>query len=393
MLFIVGQVQAIEMNIKTVLEWLNSPNDDLRTKAIVTLVKSGDERALPFLEQAASQDNSAQVRYYARKGIGLLSKKTSSGDEPKEKPRRKGPPPANPELIAEGSIDANLTSDDQWVRLQTIRAVEQFEAEKFIPNLIVRLSIEDNRQVVSALLLAIGKTGGPLAIDAIVPFLESEDSRIRANAIEAIDASGDDDALIHLIPYLRDKDNRCRANAVLALKKYGPVNVFKTLEGMLKAEEVWMQDSATFVLGRMGAGNKTFELLQLALSSKFLVVRKQAKTVLQTLADRGIERATSILDRLDKGTQQGNSEEDLFARLERLATMELSEFVDVDGDGIDDDIDKREQSAEDILTRLQAISSAEVQDFNKGGPQTVQEQLDSQADAVFERLKACSTED
>jgi len=381
------------MNIKTVLEWLNSPNDDLRTKAIVTLVKSGDERALPFLEQAASQDNSAQVRYYARKGIGLLSKKTSSGDEPKEKPRRKGPPPANPELIAEGSIDANLTSDDQWVRLQTIRAVEQFEAEKFIPNLIVRLSIEDNRQVVSALLLAIGKTGGPLAIDAIVPFLESEDSRIRANAIEAIDASGDDDALIHLIPYLRDKDNRCRANAVLALKKYGPVNVFKTLEGMLKAEEVWMQDSATFVLGRMGAGNKTFELLQLALSSKFLVVRKQAKTVLQTLADRGIERATSILDRLDKGTQQGNSEEDLFARLERLATMELSEFVDVDGDGIDDDIDKREQSAEDILTRLQAISSAEVQDFNKGGPQTVQEQLDSQADAVFERLKACSTED
>jgi HEAT repeat protein len=374
------------------MEWLNSPSEDFRTKAVVALVKSNDKRALPFLEKSASEDVSPKVRYYARKGIGYLSQKTTpQGGAPAEASQRRTPPPVNSALIAPDVIDSNLSSEDQWTRLQTIRAIEHFQASSYIPNLIVCLATEENRQVTSALLLAIGKIGGPLAIDAIVPFLESDDSRIRANAIEAIDASGDNDALIHLIPYLRDEDNRCRANAVLALKKYGPVNVFKTLEGMILSEEVWMQDSATFVLGRMGAGNKTFELLQLALSSKFLVVRQQAKGVLQTLADRGVDRAHSILDRLSQENQQGSSDEDLFARLEQLSILKTGNPSDLDDDGVDDGLDHREQNSEDIYSRLHALSKTEAQeDLDESGPKNVQELLDERSDAIYAKLMAIS---
>lgn len=306
------------VNIKTILACLDAPDPNVRVRAVVFLAKSQDRRAVAFLEKAASEDESPQVRYYARKGIAHLMAVTA-GPATGAAPKPAAPAPG-PDItaLAPAQVEQNLASADQWTRLQTVRAIERFAAREYVPLLIRRLGVEDNRQVLSALLLAAGKVGGEEGGAAILPFLKHEDARVRANAIEAVDALGDEAFLVHLIPFLRDPDNRCRANAVLALRRYGRVNVFKTLEDMLRAPEVWMQDSATFVLGRMGSGPKVFELLQTALESDFLVVRSQARGVLERMAERGVERAASLLERLGE-KEQGNPEEQLFERLERLS--------------------------------------------------------------------------
>ncbi len=384
------------VNIKTILACLDSPDPNLRVRAVVLLVKSGDKRAIPFLEKAASEDDSPQVRYYARKGIGYLMQKSAGPAPTGAPPKRRGPAPVDAGLLNPETVEANLVHDDQWTRLQTIRAVEQYKAVSYIPLLISRLGAETNRQVVSALLMTIGKVGGEDGIDAILPFLKYEDARVRANAIEAIDATGDHDSLVHLIPFLRDPDNRCRANAVIALKKYGRVNVFKTLEGMLQAKEVWMQDSATYVLGRMGAGNKTFELLQLALASEYIVVRQQARNVLQTMADRGIERAKSILDRLG-AEQQGNGAEQLFSRLEQLSktTSDLTTSSNdvLSGQGKPKKEGPTGKSPEDILASLQALSGKSPEETERKGPANPTEQLEQRSEEVFAALSSLSKKD
>ena len=384
------------VNIKTILACLESPDPNLRVRAVVLLVKSGDKRAVPFLERAASEDDSPQVRYYARKGIGYLLSKSKGPAPAGAPPKRRAPAPVDAGLLAPEKVEANLVHDDQWTRLQTIRAVEQYKAISYIPLLISRLGSETNRQVLSALLMTIGKVGGEGGVEAILPFLKNEDARVRANAIEAIDATGDHDSLVHLIPFLRDPDNRCRANAVIALKKYGRVNVFKTLEGMLQAKEVWMQDSATYVLGRMGAGNKTFELLQLALTSEYIVVRQQARNVLQTIADRGIERAQSILDRLGS-EQQGNGAEQLFSRLEQLSKS--STDMSKSSEQVLTDLGKSKKegptgkSPDDILASLQALSSKEEKPEERKGPANPTEQLEQRAEEVFAALSSLSKKD
>jgi len=185
------------VTIKTILACLEAPDPNLRVRAVVMLVRSGDKRAIPFLEKAAGEDVSPQVRYYARKGIGYLMQKAAEG-QPAAPQLRRAPAPVEAGLLAPDKVEQNLSAEDQWKRLQTIRAVEQYGATSYIPLLIQRLGGEDNRQVQSALLMTLGKVGGEAAVDAILPFLKSEDARVRANAIEAIDATGDHDSLVHL---------------------------------------------------------------------------------------------------------------------------------------------------------------------------------------------------
>jgi len=375
------------VNINSILASLDAEDPQARVKAVVLLVRSKDKRAIPFLERAASDDENPQVRYYARKGIQFILQNTvpepSSGEPERRKPTA---PIIDLQALSPEQVEQKLADPDQWTRLQIVRAIDLAKADQFVFHLIERLGIEENRQVLSALLMAVGALGGEHVAEAILPFLKDDDPRVRANAIEAVDAIGDSSVLVHLIPFLRDPDNRCRANAVLALRKYGRVNVFKTLEGMLCSKEVWMQDSATFVLGRMGSGNRTFELLDLALNSDYLVVRKQARQVLETIADRGVERARSLLDRL--GSEDGRpGEEELFDKLERLSS--LGKQSGPDGAAVPETkarVGGHGKSPAAALEALSKFSASHVEATEKpDGPQI---RLENRAERALEALKA-----
>ena len=323
--------------LETVVAHLRSPDMALRRKALVALVRSGDPRALPFLDKLASEDPEAEIRYYARKGImhlrGVLAEK---GQAPGRAPReRVNFRQVNPEALSKA-----LEAPEEGTRLKAIRIVLDYDAKELLPRLLARLGAESSHLVLSSLAFAAGKLGRAEHARHLLPLLQHEDPRVRANAIEALDALGDNSVFVHLVPFLRDPDNRCRANAVLALRKYGKVNVFRTLEAMLRSDEVWMQDSATYCLGQMGASNEVFGLLELAGASEFAVVRRQARGVLGTLASRGVDRAAELLRRQEADearaeTRSENPEGELFDRLAALseaAAEEGTAVPDVAGD-------------------------------------------------------------
>ena len=54
---------------------LENPIEATRIRAVVRLVRSSDIRSISYLERVAENDESAQIRYLARKGLKLLKDK------------------------------------------------------------------------------------------------------------------------------------------------------------------------------------------------------------------------------------------------------------------------------------------------------------------------------
>lgn len=295
------------MSLKLVLEKLASKDPEDRRGAVVTLAKSRDPRALPYLRQVADEDAEAELRYLARKAMQYV------GNAP-------SPPPAPAPTPAPSPVDlaTDLESPDRATRLAAAKAATRVKSEGMAELLSDRLRQEEDPQIVATLLVGVAAGGDESCLDAVVPWLKHQDPRIRANAVEALGALGSERAFVYLMDHLRDPDNRCRANAVLALRKSGRANVYRTLETMLGSDSVSMQDSATYCLGQMGQGPEVYGLLAKAMKSPYAVIRNQVRAVLRRLAERGADRAGEILARVG-AADEAEAAEDLFARA-RLAT-------------------------------------------------------------------------
>ncbi|MFC1742855.1 HEAT repeat domain-containing protein [Candidatus Riflebacteria bacterium] len=123
------------------------------------------------------------------------------------------------------------------------------------------LKTENNKQVISAAINALGKIVQPSDIIILSNYLNDEDDRVRANAIEALDHLGSLEIIPYVTPLLHDTDNRVKANAALALWKLGEFNVIEILEDMLVSGNPSDLSSAAYAIGEIG---KFDSLLQLS---------------------------------------------------------------------------------------------------------------------------------
>lgn len=205
-----------------------------------------------------------------------------------------------------------------------MRLIQLDRVVQLIPHLGKQLAKEAEAPIQATLIEALGQLGDERVLPMLVPWLRHRDPRLRANCIEAIGNLDSEVGLAYLIPHLRDPDNRSRANAVLSLRRSGRVNVYRTLEDMLRSGSPSMQDSATFCLGRLGMTPQVFDLLEVALESRFPVTRNQARAVLGRLAERGSSRAESVLERVGR-EPESEQVEDLIEAAEVVATPDPKE--------------------------------------------------------------------
>ena len=309
------------MSLQEVLQQLRDPDPARRKAALVRLVRTRDERAVPFLEKVIEHDPTAELRYLARKGIQSLRGPQESGAGPA--PARRTPQASlaerNPARLAQA-----LAAGQPRERLKAVRLIRLDRITDLVPQLAQQLQKETEAPIQATLLEALGQLGGEGVLPVLVPWLRHKDPRLRANCIESIGQLDSEVGLAYLIPHLRDPDNRARANAVLALRRSGRVNVFRTLEDMLRSGSPSMQDSATFCLGRLGMSPRVFDLLEIALQSRFPVTRNQARSVLERLAERGSSRAEQLLERVGR-EKEPEAVEDLIEAAEIPAEPDPAE--------------------------------------------------------------------
>ncbi|MBI3893943.1 MAG: HEAT repeat domain-containing protein [Candidatus Wallbacteria bacterium] len=240
---------------------LTDPDNRVRANACISLGRLGDRRALDTLVTMLGDANKWH-RASACYAIGVLRPPDGAGFLIKglrdldpavrvnaAKALRELADPAAAQTLISAINDRNL-----WVRLYAIESLGNMQVKSANPRLRACIKQEANHQVVATALLAVARTGsGDESTRIVVDFLKHDDSRVRANAIEALEYIFTRQSVSHIASCLRDPDHRVRANAVKAIWKFGELRVVTTLHGMLSSARPEERRSGAYALGEIGA--------------------------------------------------------------------------------------------------------------------------------------------
>ncbi len=130
---------------------------------------------------------------------------------------------------------------------------------------------------------------GPEAAGSLLPVLESEDARVRAQAAEALGAVGDVTHVESLVPLLADEEENVRVSAVRALGEIGDAVVVDPLIGALEDSSDRVCDAAAAALISMDDAQVS-RLLE-ALRSRDLALLAQAHVYYIARGEPGTEDA------------------------------------------------------------------------------------------------------
>ena len=142
------------------------------------------------------------------------------------------------------------------VRVQAVLAITRCVPNRVEELLLPRLTTEENPIVRATLISSFGETNTTAARDLIFPYLEDADSRVVANAINALRKlipQNPDPQLVSGVSHLLfHEDNRVKSDAIHALWHWKVFSVLDHLLGLLGHEDPKHRLSGTFVLGEIG---------------------------------------------------------------------------------------------------------------------------------------------
>ena len=276
---------------------LESPIEETRARAIMSLVKSNDDRAIPYLEKAAEHDESAQIRYYARKGLKLIKSRAIHAESP-----------PSGGSISDGNIGPTiknlLDSADVADRKRGVTLVARLNEPVHYQALEDAYIQEDDPIVKSQMLTTLAAIGHDKGRRHVAEALTSANHRLRASAVESVTFLADEELMDQVIPLLQDEDHRVVANATVALKNYGKLNVLNTLSTMIESPEVNQRDAAAFALTKFKT-EATLPLLMKASRDSEETVRLKGIEGLKALAENGSDKAKEILEKADPEDPEG----------------------------------------------------------------------------------------
>ena len=288
-----------------------STDENVRLQAIKALYESQDIRAMAVLVQLTSQDVSVKVRYLAKKAIYLLrkvlrkelQKSSAFSGVHKISDFKKVDEVIQPptEKVAETAIDlpqfiAAYEQANADTRIWYVQSAVKYNAVDVLPFLCEEAKREKDQHVRATLAISIGILGGENEITAVASFLQDNDPRVKANAIEGLEYIGHVKAYPFIMRFLSDPDNRIRGNVVKALKSYGKVNLAHLLEKMIRSDKLWMRDSAAYCMSVLSSST-LLPLVEIGLRDKSGSVRRKCHLVLEKLIAIGDEQAKLLLEK------------------------------------------------------------------------------------------------
>ncbi|GAB4283067.1 MAG: hypothetical protein Kow0029_28950 [Candidatus Rifleibacteriota bacterium] len=180
-------------------------------------------------------------------------------------------------------------NDDPEVRYHILDALEKVQPPKLCEFIEKVIEQEQDPKVLSRAIGLLGVFGNEEHVPLLTEKLRSNDRRVKANVIEALEAIGGKRVYEYLNLLVDEQDNRVKANILIALGKYGDLKVFDLLSKMIKDPDPHMRASAAFALGKLGMAQGVEPLIN-ALSDKDPMVRRQVIASLTSLkADLDIE--------------------------------------------------------------------------------------------------------
>jgi HEAT repeat protein len=256
-----------------------------RLEYVRALIVSDNPDKLPQLKKLFGSETDIQVKYEIRKGINELESLSLATESAEEMPDV-------------GELRFLLRSLQHGnVRKACYYIVKNGLCE-FLPELFeLKLSLDVPFLNISILKLL--HLGGKDNLDKIADFLQDDDPRVIATALECLENIGDQDTQLKVLEFVLHEDNRVRATAMKTLYGLGEDKGLSLLGDMAVSENSAYRDSAAFALASLNK-EKTVPFLKILLSDSVESIRAKAYGGLLVLADDGSALAMDALS--DAGT-------------------------------------------------------------------------------------------
>lgn len=257
-----------------------------RQQGIVLAVRGNHSQLLTKITEIAGSDPDPETRYLARKGLEKLGELARS-ETPEE------------DQFAAIGIEKLLQSTDPHARFAGLKKLlaEKSRTGRFM--LLAALSTETVAQLKASMIIGVGHFHNPEDVAALAPFLKHEDSRIRANTVEAMAMISSEDAYRCIVAAMGDEDNRVKTNVVKALQSIGGPSLFELLKKMSQDDSLWMRSSAVFAFSKIKSPQSLVALAQVAQSDPDQTVRSKALAIIRREKDEGNPAAQVIMRKLE----------------------------------------------------------------------------------------------
>jgi len=185
----------------------------------------------------------------------------------------------------------DIQSEEVDTVLRCLSRILENQYVEMAPQMVEVLEkFKDDFRVSSYILRILGELSLSDYLSQVLPFLNSEDDRVRANAVEAVGRMGK--AKDYLVPFLEDRNNRVRANSIVALAEV--VDVSAAVLQMSQEENPLFRRSVLYAIKQIKQPGVLGALESLIHDSE-VAVRNQALEILQFYEICGIEGSTEIL--------------------------------------------------------------------------------------------------
>jgi len=291
--FVITLVAGCGPSAEDLLRDLRAAEIEKRQRAIVTLVKIKDPRAVEPLMKLLKEDESFYLRRKAAHGLGVL-----------------GDLQALPVLLEAAQKDA-----DDFVREAAIQALGQLKATQAEEVLFETIEKAEQPGIRRASAFALGAIGKPEALAPLVEALRDSDPSVRAAAAWALGELGQKEAVKSLIALLvEETDNSVKAEVATALGRLEDRRAILPLVEALQDRDPEVQERSakaidalsTEIIQRallLGLKEEVAALSQRVkeLESKLQGYQDQTKARLQRLEQRAITGAKAPLTVVPQG--------------------------------------------------------------------------------------------
>lgn len=222
---------------------LDSPDINTRFHVVSSLCKLGAVKYLPQLLQVVEKETSPRVRQVFIKSLTFFPKQEIPWD-----------------FLGRSALDTDL-----GVRLDISVLLGKLAPDKQASDILVNLlERESNNHVFATALISLGRFRNPMLLGYFQHSLLHKESRIRANAIEAMGEFPFEEVEPVISPYLRDPSNRVKANVLAIYYRGGEGGrVEAEVRKLLASPNPWERASAAWLAGQFRLGNFQTELLGL----------------------------------------------------------------------------------------------------------------------------------
>lgn len=217
-----------------------------------------------------------QVRYFARKARNHLL--DGYPELEPEKPAAQPLPLKLEEgqtLTAEQILLHKLRLGSRYVVFEALERLTESGDTAIVDPLLEFIKAEKDEYKISFALKVIGRIDDRRIPELLQEFLDHEDPRIVANALESLTNFDVPENYERLTEFALSSDNRIRANAIMGLHKYDAHLAEKHIAEMVHSGNIALQASGVFLLKKLRPANLA-ELLEVAHQSRFATVRINA---------------------------------------------------------------------------------------------------------------------